>query len=53
MFQRAPAIFLSHGGGPMPILEPQIHKPLYQSFKSIADLTPATLAIIIISAHWI
>lgn len=53
MLQRLPAIFLNHGGGPMPILYPQDHKPLYESYKAISLLLPPPIAIIVISAHWI
>ena len=53
MLQRLPAVFLNHGGGPMPILYPEEHKPLYESYKAISLLFPAPIAIIVISAHWI
>ena len=53
MLQKLPALFLNHGGGPMPILNPDQHRPLYDSFKAISFLLPPPIAIIMISAHWI
>lgn len=47
-----PAVFVNHGGGPMPLTGPDQHKPMYNHLKAISEAFPNPKAIIIISAHW-
>lgn len=44
--------FISHGGGPLPLLSDPNHQDLVNSIKSIAEDIPKPDAIIVISAHW-
>ena len=45
-------LFLSHGGGPMPLLGDEGHEELVQRLERIAANTNKPSAIIVISAHW-
>ena len=45
-------IFLSHGGGPLPLLGDAAHEEMVQSLRSIAANTVRPEAIIVVSAHW-
>jgi aromatic ring-opening dioxygenase catalytic subunit (LigB family) len=45
-------IFLSHGGGPLPLLGDQGHIELIDNLKQISSLLKKPSAIIVISAHW-
>lgn len=46
------ALFLSHGGGPLPLLGDPAHKEMVQSLRSVAAQTERPEAIIVVSAHW-
>ena len=46
------AMFLSHGGGPLPLLGDPAHVEMVQSLQSIAADTAQPEAIIVVSAHW-
>lgn len=46
------ALFLSHGGGPMPLLGDASHKELVENLKTMAALVGKASAIIVVSAHW-
>lgn len=46
------ALFLSHGGGPMPLLGDAGHREMVSCLKSIAGMVPAPEAIVVVSAHW-
>jgi 4,5-DOPA dioxygenase extradiol len=46
------ALFLSHGGGPLPILGEKSHEELVQCLKDIAAIILKPSAIIVVSAHW-
>lgn len=48
----ASAIFISHGGGPLPLLGDEGHQEMVDNLKSIASLLEKPSAIIVISAHW-
>ncbi len=50
----APAaiVFLSHGGGPLPLLGDPGHAPLVQALQDMASRLPRPKAILVISAHW-
>jgi len=45
-------LFLSHGGGPMPLLGDEGHEELVQRLERIAANINKPSAIIVISAHW-
>jgi len=45
-------LFLSHGGGPMPLLGDEGHKEMVACLKQITTHITKPSAIIIISAHW-
>ena len=50
---RQPAVFVAHGGGPLPLLDHPSHRGLtkwLQSFPSLLKRDPK--AILVISAHW-
>lgn len=44
--------FLSHGGGPMPLLGDSSHKEMVACLKNVATKIRKPSAILIISAHW-
>jgi aromatic ring-opening dioxygenase catalytic subunit (LigB family) len=46
------ALFISHGGGPLPLLGDPGHKELVDVFKSVVAQLAKPSAIIVISAHW-
>jgi 4,5-DOPA dioxygenase extradiol len=45
-------VYLSHGGGPLPLLGDEGHREMVENLKSIASLIAKPSAIIVISAHW-
>ena len=45
-------MFLSHGGGPLPLLGDPAHEEMVQSLRSIAAATERPAAIVVVSAHW-
>lgn len=45
-------LFLSHGGGPMPLLGDEGHQEMVENLKVIATKIQKPSAIIVISAHW-
>ena len=45
-------LFLSHGGGPMPLLGDAGHQEMVSCLQSIAQSIPEPSAILVISAHW-
>lgn len=44
--------FVSHGGGPLPLLGEPMHQALVSNLKQMASLMPRPQAIIVVSAHW-
>mgnify|MGYP002700627997 FL=1 len=44
--------FISHGGGPMPLLNDPSHAQLVAYLKSLAEKLEKPSAILLISAHW-
>lgn len=46
------SVFVTHGGGPMPILYKEEHTLLYKQFQDIGKLNPQPKAVLIFSAHW-
>ncbi len=47
-----PVLFLSHGGGPLPLLGDPEHRSLIESFKQVRQQLTKPDAIIVFSAHW-
>jgi len=48
----APVMFVSHGGGPMPLLGDPGHDDLVATLKAMAAAVDKPDAIVMISAHW-
>lgn len=46
------ALFLSHGGGPLPLLGDKTHLEMVSRLKDIAATIARPSAIIVVSAHW-
>ena len=46
------ALFLSHGGGPLPLLGDDGHAEMASCLKEIAAMISRPSAIIVVSAHW-
>lgn len=44
--------FISHGGGPLPLLGHEGHKEMVETLEEFASLIPKPDAIVVISAHW-
>ena len=49
---KARTLFVSHGGGPLPLLGDPAHKELVDRLKQIASQITKPAAILVISAHW-
>lgn len=45
-------IFISHGGGPMPLLGDPSHREMISCLKSLAEKIGRPESIIVVSAHW-
>lgn len=52
MNQKARALFLSHGGGPLPLLGDAGHQEMVETLRRIAATHRRPAAIVLISAHW-
>lgn len=52
MSQSRQALFISHGGGPMPLLGEPGHQQLVNTLQQLAKTLPKPRAILLISAHW-
>jgi len=48
----APVMFISHGGGPLPLLGDPGHSELVANLKTMAAAIPKPDAIVMVSAHW-
>lgn len=46
------ALYLSHGGGPLPLLGDDAHTEMVSCLKEIAETIERPSAIIVVSAHW-
>lgn len=46
------ALFLSHGGGPLPLLGDAGHREMVSCLERIATIIPKPEAIVVVSAHW-
>ena len=45
-------LFLSHGGGPMPLLDDPAHAEMVDCLQKIASVLRKPSAILVVSAHW-
>jgi 4,5-DOPA dioxygenase extradiol len=45
-------LYVSHGGGPLPLLGDPGHKELVENLETMATIVPKPSAILVISAHW-
>ena len=52
MTSKIKALFLSHGGGPLPLLGDGAHAEMVSCLKEIAEKITKPSAILLISAHW-
>ena len=52
MAHKSTALFLSHGGGPLPLLGDPGHTQMLSSLRNIAAEIPRPTAIVVVSAHW-
>jgi len=52
MIQKPKALFLSHGGGPMPLLGDDGHLEMVACLQNIASNMATPEAIVVVSAHW-
>ena len=50
--KRPEILFMSHGGGPLPLLGDPDHAELVKVMEAVASELPKPTAIIVISAHW-
>lgn len=50
--RKVSALFLSHGGGPLPLLGDPAHEEMVHALRSIAATIDRPEAIIVVSAHW-
>lgn len=52
MTKKSRALFVSHGGGPMPLLGDPGHAEMVDCLRAIASKIEKPTAIVVISAHW-
>ncbi len=52
MEKLAKSIFISHGGGPLPLLGDHQHKALVIALQNLARAITKPRAIVVVSAHW-
>lgn len=52
MSVRQPILFVSHGGGPLPLMEDPSHLEMLDTFAEIREGLTHPSAILLISAHW-
>ena len=48
----AKSVFISHGGGPLPLLGDEQHTEMIETLESIRDLIEMPKCIVVVSAHW-
>ena len=51
-FPLSPVLYLSHGGGPLPVLGDKSHQSLINFFREVTPTLGIPKAIVVISAHW-
>ena len=52
MLQHTKALFISHGGGPLPLLGDPGHREMVACLQEIASSITQPEAIVVVSAHW-
>ncbi len=52
MSQLSPVVFVSHGGGPLPLLNDPGHQDMIACFAKLRGQLPKPDAIVVVSAHW-
>lgn len=52
LIQLSPVLFLSHGGGPLPLLGDKNHQHLLEFFAEVTPMLGKPDAILVVSAHW-
>ena len=52
MTQLPRSLFISHGGGPLPLLGDPRHDEMLACLRGIASEIPRPDAIVVVSAHW-
>jgi len=52
MTRKSKALFLSHGGGPLPLLGDAGHREMVSCLEHIASTIPRPDALLMVSAHW-
>lgn len=52
MSTKSQILFLSHGGGPLPLLGDERHKEMVNCLQRIVSMLRKPSAIIVVSAHW-
>ena len=45
-------LYVSHGGGPLPLLGDEMHRELVANFRHLSEIIEKPAAIVVISAHW-
>lgn len=50
--QQSPVLYLSHGGGPLPLLADSGHQEMINFVKTVTQTLGKPSAILVISAHW-
>jgi 4,5-DOPA dioxygenase extradiol len=45
-------VYISHGGGPLPLLDDKSHVDMIKALQAIATIIEKPSAIVVISAHW-
>jgi len=51
-FSPGSIVYISHGGGPLPLLGDRAHGQLVENLRTLAALIAKPKAILVISAHW-
>lgn len=49
---KARVVYLSHGGGPLPLLGDALHAHMVKFLKQLGTTLPRPKAIVVVSAHW-
>ena len=52
MLKSADVLFISHGGGPLPLLNDPGHRALVETLKELSTTLKRPKAILVVSAHW-
>lgn len=52
MSTRQPILFVSHGGGPLPLMEDASHQEMLEVFAELRSGLTVPKAVLLISAHW-